>query len=87
MKKQQVKYLKKLIETPSATGCEQSVAAVVRERMALFADEVSTDTMGSVHATLQGASDDGAAAPTLMLAEKKVKPSMIMNIVTMPRRA
>lgn len=68
MKKQQVKYLKKLIETPSATGCEQSVAAVVRERMALFADEVSTDTMGSVHATLQGASDDGATAPTLMLA-------------------
>ncbi len=68
MKKKQLKYLRSLLETPSATGCEQSVAAVVRERMALFADEVSTDTMGSVHATLQASPEGGPDAPTLMLA-------------------
>ena len=68
MKKKQLKYLRSLLETPSATGCEQSVAAVVRERMALFADEVFTDTMGSVHATLQASPESGPDAPTLMLA-------------------
>ena len=68
MKKQQVKYLKNLIEAPSATGCEQSVACVVRERMGLFADEVTTDTMGSVHGRLHGNDTANGAAPTLMLA-------------------
>ena len=32
-------------------------------------------------------SPSASSLPTHMLAEKKVKPSMIMNIVTMPRRA
>ena len=33
MNKQDRKYLKRLLETPSPTGCEQRIASVVRERM------------------------------------------------------
>ena len=65
MKKKQVKFLQELLETPSPTGFEEPVAALVRERMGRVADEVATDTMGSVHATLNGRI---AGAPSLMLA-------------------
>ena len=64
MKKSDRKYLKKLLQTPSPTGCEQRIAQIVRDRVAPFATTVETDVMGSVHATVEG----GAAAPTLMLA-------------------
>ncbi|WP_080797051.1 M42 family metallopeptidase [Arabiibacter massiliensis] len=64
MKKKQVKFLKQLLETPSATGTEIAVAELVRERLAGAADEVQTNVMGSVHATLRGA----GAGPSLMLS-------------------
>ena len=64
MNKQDRKYLKRLLETPSPTGCEQRIASVVRERMEGVADQVVTDVMGSVHARLEGR----GAAPSLMLA-------------------
>ncbi len=64
MKKSDRKYLKKLLKTPSPTGCEQRIAQVVRDRVAPFATTVETDVMGSVHTTVEG----GAAAPALMLA-------------------
>lgn len=64
MKKNDRAYLKRLLETPSVTGSEVAVATLVRERLADVADEVSTDVMGSVHATLKGA----GAAPSVMLA-------------------
>ena len=54
MNKQDRKYLKRLLETPSPTGCEQRIAAVVRQRMEGVADQVTTDVMGSVHARLVG---------------------------------
>ncbi len=65
MKKKHVKFLKQLVETPSPTGFEEPVAALVRERLACVADEISTDTMGSVAAVLEGTDP---AAPSLMLA-------------------
>ncbi len=65
MKKKHVAYLQKLLETPSATGTEGAVADVVRTRLAPTADEISTDVMGSVHATLRGTAP---GAPSLMLA-------------------
>ncbi|MCI9262843.1 M42 family metallopeptidase [uncultured Adlercreutzia sp.] len=65
MKKKQIKFLKQLLETPSPTGFEEPVAALVRERLAPVADEIATDTMGSVQAVLEGATED---APSLMLA-------------------
>ncbi|OUO90447.1 peptidase M42 [Gordonibacter sp. An230] len=64
MKNKQVKFLKRLLETPSATGSEIGVAALVRERVSDAADEVETDAMGSVHARLKGA----GAGPSLMLS-------------------
>ena len=64
MEKNDRAYLKRLLETPSVTGSEVAVATLVRERLADVADEVFTDVMGSVHATLKGA----GAAPSVMLA-------------------
>lgn len=65
MKKKHLKFLKQLVETPSPTGFEEPAAALVRERLADVADEVATDTMGSVRAVLEGRD---AGAPSLMLA-------------------
>lgn len=64
MKKQQLRFLKRLVETPSATGSEERVAELVRARFSEVADWVETDTMGSVHATLDGQ----GSGPTLMLS-------------------
>ncbi len=52
MKKRDIKFLKELVETPSPTGSEEKVAEAVRQRLAGIADEIHTDTMGSVHAIL-----------------------------------
>ena len=65
MKKKQVEFLKQLLETPSPTGFEEPAANLVRTRLHGVADEVSTDTMGSVQATLEGRVE---GAPSLMLA-------------------
>ena len=54
MKKKHLKFLKQLVETPSPTGFEEPAASLVRERLADVADEVATDTMGSVRAVLEG---------------------------------
>ncbi len=64
MKKNQVKYLKHLLETPSATGTEIGVAELVRQRLSATADEIQTDVMGSVHACLKGC----GSGPSLMLS-------------------
>ena len=72
MKKKDVKLLKQIVETPSPTGCEMDVAEIVRGQISPFATNISTDTMGSVHATFDGTSRRGTAANgadhTLMLA-------------------
>ena len=49
-----VDFLKQLVETPSPTGSEEQVAALVRARLAPIATEIETDIMGSVHARLAG---------------------------------
>lgn len=64
MKNKQVKFLKKLLETPSATGTEIAVASLVRDRLANTADEIETNVMGSVHAKLCGK----GSGPSLMLS-------------------
>ena len=64
MKKADRKFLKELVETPSPTGCEEFAAQLVRDRLAGVADEITTNTMGSVHATLQGTGN----GPHVMLA-------------------
>lgn len=62
MKKKHVKFLKQIVETPSPTGSEVAVADIVRERLSPIADEIRTDTMGSVHATYEGSLHVGADA-------------------------
>lgn len=52
MKKRDIKFLKELVETPSPTGSEEKVAELVRQHLSGIADEIHTDTMGSVHAIL-----------------------------------
>lgn len=64
MTKVDKKFLKSLLETPSATGTEAKVASLLRERLAPVATEIETDVMGSVHAKLEGS----AHAPSVMLA-------------------
>lgn len=59
-----VDQLKELLETPSVTGSEEKAAAFVRAYLADIADEIETNTMGSVHATLAGTGE----GPTFMLA-------------------
>ena len=59
-----IEVLKELLETPSVTGSEERAAAFVRAHLADVADEIQTNTMGSVHATLAGAGE----GPTFMLA-------------------
>ena len=58
------KFLQAILEAPSPTGCEESVAALVRERLGGAATTVETDVMGSVHATLEG----DPARPSCMLS-------------------
>ncbi|WP_282208779.1 M42 family metallopeptidase [Parvibacter caecicola] len=64
MNKEEIAFLQGLLETPSPTGCEEPVAQLVRERLAGTADEIATDTMGTVTARLEGR----GAGPALMLA-------------------
>ena len=64
MNKEEIAFLQGLLETPSPTGCEEPVAQLVRERLADTADEIATDTMGTVTARLEGRGN----GPALMLA-------------------
>lgn len=64
MEIEDIEFLQELLETPSPTGCEEPVAQLVRERLATTADEIATDTMGTVTARLDGT----GAGPSLMLA-------------------
>lgn len=48
MREQSWTFLEKMLNTPSPSGFEQPVQAVVREYAAEFADEVRTDVHGSV---------------------------------------
>ena len=54
MKREHVELLKEIVETPSPTGSEVAVAGIVRDRLLPIADEITTDSMGSVHATYEG---------------------------------
>lgn len=72
MKKRDMKLLKKIVETPSPTGNETEVAELVRQQLGPVSTDIETDTMGSVHATYNGAANHGkptsGKAYTLMLA-------------------
>ncbi len=66
MKQKHVALLKALLEAPSPTGCEVAAANIVRNHLAPIADEIATDSMGSVQIRLNGSNRD--AVPAVMLA-------------------
>lgn len=63
MNKENLAFLKDLIEAPSPSGYEQPAQRIMRERMAQHADEVRTDVHGNVIAAL-----NPAGSPRVMLA-------------------
>ena len=79
MKKDNMKFLQSLVETPSATGTEEAVAALVRERLADTADEIDTDVMGSVHARLKGLDSQ---APSVMIASHMDEIGLMVHYIS-----
>lgn len=55
-------FLKELLETPGTSGGEQKVQEVVRKFASGFAESVTTDVHGSVHATV-----NAAGGPVILL--------------------
>ncbi len=64
MRAKSLEFLKSLVEAPSPSGYEQPAARVFRDYVAAFADDVTTDVMGSVHAIVRGS----GKGPSVMLA-------------------
>lgn len=71
-------YLKSLVQTPSVTGTETKVAALVRERLSTVADEIETNVMGSVHAILKG----NGQAPSVMIAAHMDEVGLMVNYIS-----
>jgi len=63
MRKESLAFLQDLVDAPSPSGFEQPAQAVVRDYLAPYADEVRTDVMGNVIASL-----NPEGKPRVMLA-------------------
>jgi endoglucanase len=79
MQKKDLQFLSELVEAPSPSGFEQPAAKVFRTRMAKTADEVVTNVMGSVHATLRGRDKRGVS---VMLAGHIDEIGLMVNYIT-----
>ena len=75
MRASDLQFLKDLTEAPSPSGFEQPAAKVFRDFVTPFADEVSTNVMGSVHALLKGS----GKGPSVMLAGHIDEIGMMVN--------
>jgi endoglucanase len=64
MRDESRQFLREMLEAPSPSGYEQPAAAVYREYVSDFADDVQTDVMGSVVARLAGTGE----GPSVMLS-------------------
>jgi putative aminopeptidase FrvX len=78
VRRESLTFLRDLVEAPSPSGYEQPAAAVFREYVTPFADEVRTDVMGSVVATLAGT----GKGPSVMLAGHMDEIGFIVNFIT-----
>ena len=75
-------YLERMVSTPSATGTEWQVASIVRERLGEVSDEIRTDVMGSVHATLFGtAHETTEEVPRVMIAAHMDEIGFMVNYI------
>lgn len=79
MQKDDLRFLKDLVEAPSPSGFEQPAAKLFRERLAPTADEVETNVMGSVHAVVKGTADDGVS---VMLAGHIDEIGLMVNYIS-----
>ena len=70
MRKESLTFLETLMNQPSPSGYEQPAQRIFRERAGRYADEVRTDVLGNVIATLHGRTQKGSkpAGPVVMLA-------------------
>lgn len=78
MRKEDLSFLKDLVEAPSPSGFEQPAARVLRERLEGVADAVETNVMGSVHASLKGTGD----GVSVMLAGHIDEIGLMVNYIT-----
>jgi putative aminopeptidase FrvX len=78
MRSESLKFLTELIDAPSPSGYEQPAAAVYREYVSAYADDVKTDVMGSVAARLAGTGD----GPSVMLAGHMDEIGLMVNYIT-----
>lgn len=83
MRSESLAFFKSLVEAPSPSGYEQPAARVLRDYLEPLADEVSTNVMGSVHASLRGsdAERDGGRM-SVMLAGHIDEIGMMVTYIT-----
>lgn len=68
MRKESLKFLEQLLDAPSPSGYEQPAQRVFREYVAPFCDELTTDVMGNVFASISGkGSGKGKELPRVMI--------------------
>jgi endoglucanase len=79
MQKKDLQFLIDLVEAPSPSGFEQPAAAVFRDRLASTADEIETNVMGSVHASIFGSDESGVS---VMLAGHIDEIGLMVNYIT-----
>ena len=63
MQQDSFEFLERLVNTPGPSGYEQRVQRVYRERVSAYAEDVRTDVMGNVFATV-----NPSGSPRIMLA-------------------
>lgn len=78
MRTESLEFLSRLLAAPSPSGYEQPAAAVYRDYVSKFADEVTTDVMGSVAAKVAGKS----GGPSVMLAGHMDEIGLMVSYIT-----
>ncbi|HOW73586.1 MAG TPA: M42 family metallopeptidase [Phycisphaerae bacterium] len=77
MQKEPFDFLKSMLETPSISGFEQSVARIVSRRMKPFADEITTDIHGNTIVAL-----NPKGKPRVMLAGHYDQIGLMVQYIT-----
>lgn len=79
MNDKQYAFLKELTEAPSPSGYEVPAAEVLKRELAKLSDEIETNVLGSVHATLRA--QKGKAKQSVMLAGHIDEIGMMVNYI------
>ncbi len=83
MRAESFEFFRALTEAPSPSGYEQPAATVLREYLESFADEVTTNVMGSVHGLSRGSdAERNGKRVSVMLAGHIDEIGMMVTYVT-----